>query len=170
MHKPVGEFSVTMPHKEKTISFDFCLCQEPPAPQPMKPVQPAAQPKPVTNGNATNSNDPVMGMSAKEMREFLASRRKQDPKKKRDLDFATKVSMLQKMWSPSIHSQTIAQLIFCVQRCNYILCIKHFSVFTVDVLMDFHVTLRVCDMKKCGIIFPDDSEEMMITRIDIWMR
>lgn len=36
--------------------------------------------------------------------------------------------------------------------------------------MDFHVTLRVCDMKKCGIIFPDDSEEMMISRIDIWMR
>lgn len=70
---------------------------EPPAPQPMKPVQPAAQPKPVTNGNATNSNDPMMGMSAKEMREFLASKRKQDPKKKRDLDFATKVSMLQKM-------------------------------------------------------------------------
>lgn len=74
---------------------------EPPAPQPMKPVQPAAQPaaqpNPVTNGNATNSNDPMMGMSAKEMREFLASRRRQDPKKKRDLDFATKVSMLQKM-------------------------------------------------------------------------
>lgn len=101
MHEPFGGFSVTLSHKEKKISLDFFLCQEPPAPQPMKPVQPAAQPAaqptPVTNGNATNSNDPMMGMSAKEMREFLASRRRQDPKKKRDLDFATKVSMLQKM-------------------------------------------------------------------------
>lgn len=101
MHEPFGKISVTLSHKEKNISLGFFLCQEPPAPQPMKPVQPAAQPaaqpKPVTNGNATNSNDPMMGMSAKEMREFLASKRKQDPKKKRDLDFATKVSMLQKM-------------------------------------------------------------------------
>lgn len=101
MHEPVSEFFYHNVTQRKKISLDFFICQEPPAPQPMKPVQPAAQPaaqpKPVTNGNATNSNDPMMGMSAKEMREFLASRRRQDPKKKRDLDFATKVSMLQKM-------------------------------------------------------------------------
>lgn len=75
------------------------VLQEPPASQPLKPVQPAVQsnPPPVTNGNASNSNDPMMGMSAKEMREFLANKRKQDPKKKKDLDFAAKVNMLQKM-------------------------------------------------------------------------
>lgn len=33
--------------------------------------------------------------------------------------------------------------------------------------MDFHVTLRDCDMKKYGIFFSLISEEMMITRIDI---
>lgn len=32
-------------------------------------------------------------------------------------------------------------------------------------------TLRDCDMKKyMGFFFFDDSEELMITRIDIWMR
>ncbi|XP_048731308.2 Na(+)/H(+) exchange regulatory cofactor NHE-RF1-like [Ostrea edulis] len=67
---------------------------ETPAPLTTKTVQPAAQPQPVANGN---SNDPMMGMSAKEMREYLASKRKQDPKKRGNLDFATKVNMLQKM-------------------------------------------------------------------------
>jgi hypothetical protein len=39
----------------------------------------------------------MMGMSAKEMREYLASKRKQDPKKRGNMDFAAKVNMLQKM-------------------------------------------------------------------------
>ena len=66
--------------------------------QPAAPIQTNAAPAPSTDTAQANGGDFLaMKMSAKEMRERLQAKKKQDPKSKPGMDFRSKYEIFQKM-------------------------------------------------------------------------